>query len=195
MIQLSPLDVLVVFALKSEAGGCFDDLAPPVLYTGVGKINATYALTRHLGSSRPKLVVSFGTAGSPRFATHSIVECTCFVQRDMDARGLGFAHGTTPLDRMQPVLRTPRRFPDLLEGRCGSGDSFVQGHEILDCNVVDMEAYALAKVCVLEGVDFLSIKYITDGGDQDADKDWAHNLPKAAAAFRALFDVLTVGKD
>jgi adenosylhomocysteine nucleosidase len=126
-----PSDPLVVFALQSEAGGQFDDLAASTLYTGVGKINATYALTRRIVAKRPPLVLSFGTAGSPRFATHSLVECTFFVQRDMDASGLGFAHGTTPLDPMQPVLSVPRRVPRLPEGRCGSGDSFVNGDPVL----------------------------------------------------------------
>jgi adenosylhomocysteine nucleosidase len=185
-----PSDPLVVFALQSEAGGQFDDLAASTLYTGVGKINATYALTRRILARRPQLVLSFGTAGSPRFATHSLVECTFFVQRDMDASGLGFAHGTTPLDPMQPVLAVPRRVPRLPEGRCGSGDSFVNGHPVRDCDVVDMEAYALAKVCRMEGIDFMAVKYITDGGDDDADKDWIGNLPHAAAAFRALYDEL-----
>jgi adenosylhomocysteine nucleosidase len=187
---MSASDVLVVFALPAEAGGQFGDLATSTLYTGVGKINATYALMRRISTQRPQRVLSFGTAGSPRFATHTLVECTRFVQRDMDASGLGFAHGTTPLDPVQAVLSVPRRLPQLPEGRCGSGDSFVQGHPVRDCDVIDMEAYALAKVCHLEGIEFMAVKYITDGGDDDADKDWLGNLPHAAASFRALYDEL-----
>ena len=185
---MSASDILTVFALESEAGGRFSDLAASTLYTGVGKINATYRLTARLLRNRPRLVLSFGTAGSPLFAAHSLVECTAFVQRDMDATGLGFALGATPLDPMQALLQAPRRLPELLEGRCGSGDSFVNGHPIIDCDVVDMEAYALAKVCALEGIEFLAVKYITDGGDDDATTDWSSNLPRAAEAFRTLYD-------
>jgi adenosylhomocysteine nucleosidase len=187
---MTPTEILVVFALPAEAGGLFQDLADTTLYTGVGKVNATYALTRRLMEHRPRLVLSFGTAGSPRFPTHALVECIAFVQRDMDATGLGFAHGTTPLDPMRPVLHVPTRMPRLPQGRCGSGDSFVNGHTIMDCDVVDMEAYALAKVCQRESVDFMALKYITDGGDDDANKDWMTNLPHAAASFRALYDQL-----
>ena len=190
MPLFSPHELLVVFALESEAGGRFSDLGNTVLFTGVGKINATYALTRHLRVSAPKMVVSLGTAGSPRFDTHALVEWTFFVQRDMDARGLGFALGTTPLDPMQPVLHSPRRLPHLPEGRCGSGDNFVMGHDVFDCDILDMEAYALAKVCALEGIPFLSVKYVTDGGDHQAGSDWTRNLPLAAAAFRGLYDTL-----
>lgn len=181
---------LVVFALAEEAGGCFDDLGDRLLYTGVGKINAAYALARRLQQSAPALVLSFGTAGSPRFATHSLVECSRFVQRDMDARPLGFALGETPLDPHPAILTVPRRFDGLDEGCCGTGDSFVQGHDIGACDVVDMEAYALAKICRLEGIAFTAVKYITDGGDDAADRDWATNLPRAAAAFRGLYDRL-----
>jgi adenosylhomocysteine nucleosidase len=190
MAPIVSTDVLVVFALESEAGGLFDDLGDNLLYTGVGKINAAYRLTRRIGRRRPSRVVSFGTAGSPRCRVHSLVECTSFVQRDMDARGLGFALGTTPLDPSPPILTTRRQLMDLPEARCGSGDSFVIGHDVLDCDVVDMEAYALAKICALENLPLLAVKYVTDGGDQEADVHWTANLPRAAAAFRTVYDAL-----
>ena len=53
-------------------------------------------------------------------------------------------------------------------------------------DVVDMEAYALARVCEQEQLAFCSVKYITDGADASANNTWAANLPKAAAAFSAF---------
>jgi adenosylhomocysteine nucleosidase len=190
---IAPADVLVVFALQEEAGGRFAAIASPVLYTGVGKINAAWALTRALVLSRPRLVLGFGTAGSPRLPTHALVECTRFVQRDMDVRPLGVPLGTTPYDELPAVLEVPRRWPVLPAGTCGSADHFVSGHDVGDCDVVDMEAYALAKVCRREDVGFMAVKYVTDGGDDTAHHDWAANLPRAAAAFRALYDQLVAG--
>jgi adenosylhomocysteine nucleosidase len=186
-------DVLVVFALEAEAGGRFAGLAPPVLYTGVGKVNAAWALTRALARRLPRLVLSFGTAGSPRLPVHALVECTRFMQRDMDVRPLGVPLGTTPYDELPAVLEVPGRYPDLPAASCGSADHFVSGHEVGDCDVVDMEAYALAKVCRRENVAFTAVKYITDGGDAAAHLDWAANLPRAAAEFRALYDRLVAG--
>jgi adenosylhomocysteine nucleosidase len=187
---IAPADVLIVFALQEEAGGRFVEAASPVLYTGVGKINAAWALTRALARSRPALVLGFGTVGSPRLPTHALVECTRFVQRDMDVRPLGVPLGTTPYDDLPAVLAVPRRWPILPEAACGSADHFVSGHDVGDCDVVDMEAYALAKVCRREDVAFMAVKYVTDGGDRSAHRDWAANLPRAAAAFRTLYDQL-----
>jgi len=187
---IAPADVLVVFALREEAGPAFAAVAAPVLYTGVGKINAAWALTRALAARRPALVVSFGTAGSPSLPPHTVVECTRFVQRDMDVRPLGVPLGTTPFDPLPAVLEVPRRFPSLPAATCGSADHFVSGHDVGACDVVDMEGYALAKVCRREHVEFAAAKFVTDGGDASAHEDWTANLPLAAAAFRALYDRL-----
>ena len=194
MQPIAPADVLVVFALRQEAGSCFDGLASPLLYTGVGKINATWALTRALQSCRPRLVLGLGTAGSRRLPSGTLVECTRFVQRDMDVRPLGVPLGTTPYDDLPAVLEVPRRLPELPEACCGSADHFVAGHDVGACDVVEMEGYALAKVCRLEQLDFMAVRYVTDGGDSSAHRDWADNLPRAAAEFRAVYDRIAGGK-
>ena len=72
---------------------------------------------------------------------------------------------------------------ELVHGTCSSADAFeTRGPEVA-CDVLDMEAYALAKVCWLEKASFSCIKYITDGADHTAGDDWQANLPKAAAEF------------
>ena len=174
--------------MREEAGGLFDEGPSPVLYTGVGKINSAYALTRALLKRRPALVLDFGTVGSPHLPAHALVECTRFIQRDMDVSPLGLPRGTTPFDDLPAALEVPRRLPELREAVCGSADHFVSGHEVGDCDVVEMEAYALAKVCRREGVDFMAVKYVTDGGDLSAHVDWAANLPRAARAFRDIYE-------
>jgi len=174
--------------MREEAATEFDGLASTILYTGVGKVNSAWALTRALAARRPLLVLDFGTVGSPRLAPHTLVECTRFIQRDMDATPLGLAPFTTPFDALPPVLEVPRRLPDLASATCGSADHFVAGHDVGECDVVEMEAYALAKVCRLEAVEFMAVKYVTDGGDASAHLDWRVNLPRAARAFRLVYD-------
>jgi adenosylhomocysteine nucleosidase len=53
-----------------------------------------------------------------------------------------------------------------------------------------MEAYALAKVCWLEGAEFACVKYVTDGADHAAAADWQSNVHKAAGEFLSLYRVV-----
>lgn len=187
--------MLVVMALELEAQGLFASAGIDVLYTGIGKVNAAHALTRRLTQTRqagkeiPR-VVNFGTAGSHTFATGSLVACTSFIQRDMDVTALGFAPGTTPFDALPPVLEFPVSLPHLPHGVCSSGDSFETRGPVISRDVLDMEAYALAKVCLIEGARFTCVKYVTDGADHAAAGDWHANLPKAAAEFLAVYRTL-----
>lgn len=191
ILGCDPRDVLVVFALRAEAGGLFDALPSPVLYTGVGKVNTAYRFTKQVLLHRPKFVLGFGTVGSPRFPTHTVVECTRFVQRDMDATAAGVPHGHTPFDEIAGPIDVPRRLPDLPAAVCGSGDHFVSGNDTRECDVVEMEAYALAKICRLESIEFMAVKYVTDGADPGAHVNWSANLPRAAAAFLAAYRRIT----
>ena len=181
----------VVMALPAESDGVFEAAGVPVLYCGVGKVNAAIALTQELcrysNAGRPlPLVINFGTAGSPQHATGTLTACHHFVQRDMDVRGLGFALGVTPFDATPAALLFEPVF-QLTPAVCGSGDSFAMGSCEAQCTVLDMEAYALAKVCWLAHAGFACVKYITDGADHAAAADWQNNVHKAADAFLELY--------
>ena len=66
--------VVVVMALPAESAGVFEAAGVPVLYCGVGKVNAAIALTRELrrylhAARPPPQVLNFGSAGSRVHAT------------------------------------------------------------------------------------------------------------------------------
>jgi adenosylhomocysteine nucleosidase len=188
-------ELLVVMALEVESQGLFAERGVPVLYTGIGKVNAAYRLARALARHRNEhgrlpRVVNFGTAGSPTLPAGSVVSCHRFVQRDMDVSGLGFPIGTTPFEDIPPTLEFPALFAHLPDGVCGSGDRFETGKPVVSCDVIDMEAYALAKVCHLEGADFGAVKFVTDGADGNAGVDWQQNLPRASRVFVELYERL-----
>lgn len=193
MSQLYP-DPLVVMALTFESEGVLELERIEVLYTGIGKVNAAYHLMRRLteyhraGRAAPR-IINFGTAGSHRFPTGTVVECTSLVQRDMDLTGLGFAVGVTPYEDVPATLTVPSVFPELTQAVCGSGDSFATAAASLACDVVDMEAYALAKVAHLERIHFTCVKYVTDGADEGAGDAWRQNLHRAAIEFVRLHRV------
>jgi adenosylhomocysteine nucleosidase len=182
---------IVVMALRAESSGVFEAAAVPVLYCGVGKVNAAIALTQELSRyahhrQDMPLVVNFGSAGSRCHASGTLVACHEFVQRDMDVSALGFPLGVTPYDEAPSCLSFDPVFP-LPAAICGSGDSFATADSDVDCAVVDMEAYALAKVCWHENAKFACVKYVTDGADTSAANDWQRNVHKAAEEFLRLF--------
>jgi adenosylhomocysteine nucleosidase len=182
---------LVVMALRAESKGVFEAAGVPVLYCGVGKVNAAIALTSELtryelsGNAMP-MVVNFGSAGSRQFDTGTLIACHEFVQRDMDVGGLGFPLGVTPYDEAPACLRFDAVFTHLPRAVCGSGDSFATADVALKCGVVDMEAYALAKACWHKNARFGCVKYVTDGADHTAPDDWQRNVHRAAEDFLAL---------
>jgi adenosylhomocysteine nucleosidase len=187
--------VLIVMALELEAQGLLRARGADVLFTGIGKINAAYRLARRLAEERARgvtpMVVNLGTAGSRRWKTGSVVACRRFVQRDMDVSKLGFPLGHTPFEDEVPAeLEFPEVFAGLPHATCGTGDRFEAHSEALSWDVIDMEAYAFAKVCFLDGVPFACAKFITDGADGSAGSDWRSNLPVAASEFVKLYEAL-----
>ncbi|MEZ0392624.1 MAG: 5'-nucleosidase [Pseudobdellovibrionaceae bacterium] len=171
-----------------ETQGLFSALNIPVNYCGIGKINATFKTAEVILKTGCRHILNLGTAGSHRFPTHSTVECQSFIQRDMDLSPLGFPLGETPMDEIQGRIEVPTFFSNLPKAVCGTGDRFEVGPPQLDCDVVEMEAYAIAKVCRKLGVGLTSVKYITDGSDDQAHQDWFENLKPASKKLFAIYE-------
>ena len=177
---------LVVCALEDEfniQGSNYD-----LLYTGVGKVNAAISLTEYLlTKARPGYIINYGTAGSKKVKVGSLVDCTKFIQRDMDVSGLGFERYETPFEGklsrkidFSTFIKNPLN--NLLT--CSTGDSFVASDGPHVGDVVDMESYALAKVCSKFDISFIAFKYISDSADKDASIDWKENLNKGQKLFK-----------
>ena len=167
------MNKLFVAALKEETVGL-----NYFHHIGVGKVNATYNLTKLIQEHKPSEVINYGTAGAIKKGLSGIVEVTKFYQRDMDVRGLlNLKLGETPFDDINEII-------NLNEGySCGSGDNFVNKQIEMEIDLVDMEAYALAKVCKLESIKFRCFKYISDNADDSASVDWLENCKKGAKLF------------
>jgi len=188
--------LLIVMALPQESRGLLEAAGAHLLYTGVGKVNAAAALARRLaemrctGAEQP-MVVNMGTAGSRSVAAHTLVAANRFAQRDMDVSGLGFDPGVTPFDVTPPIIEFPAVFAQLPQVLCSTADSFATHRHEVTGDVVDMEAFALARVCVAENARFACTKYITDGADSDSATHWEAALDNAARAFLSLYKTLT----
>tara|TARA_Y100001970_G_scaffold110035_1_gene137415 strand:- start:6741 stop:7295 length:555 start_codon:yes stop_codon:yes gene_type:complete len=176
MLKEKNLDLLVV-ALKDE----FEHPRKPdnleIIYTGVGKVNASFALTKAIYEYKPNRVFNFGTAGAISDNLHGLITVTGFIERDMDATGhdLGFELGQTPFEE------------EIIIGEsgiiCGTGDSFVTSTPSVKCDLVDMEGYALAKVCKYMNIPFQSYKYISDKADNTASEDWQRTVKDGQSLF------------
>lgn len=179
--------VLLVLALEQENHEHrLSPLADEVLYTGVGKVNATLALTRALaGRTAMPLVINVGSAGSHSFSAGEVVNPVEFVQRDMDCTAMGVPLGQTPFETRK-CLKNGLEVAGIPGTTCFTGDSFVtEAHPVFHLEVIDMEAYALARVCEALDAPFLCLKFITDGADGEAADDWSQAVVLSAHRLEA----------
>ena len=74
------------------------------------------------------------------------------------------------------------------------GDNFVTDPDLEDpAHVVDMEAYAIAKACMNQQVDFRCFKYVSDQANEGADTDWLKNIADGEEHYINVFQQITGG--
>ena len=168
--------ILILVALKKELS--VKDLPERhIHYTGVGKINASVKTLEVIKDYSPTLIINYGTAGTLNEKLKGLVEVNRFFQRDMDATSLGFNIGQTPFDDIEEINFGNDGFS------CGSGDTFVTQTPKLKTDLVDMEAYAIAKICYMKNVKFRCFKYISDNANAEANDDWSENVSAGKKLF------------
>lgn len=151
-------NVLITAALKAEFP--FQEEFP-ILYTGVGKINAALSLSSYL-SLNPwvQLVVNVGSAGGLNVQGGNVIECGIFIDGELDYPGYIEEH---------IVYQNNKRI-------CLTFDHFITELPNKLGHCVDMEAFALAKTCHLKEVNFLCFKYISDIiGEKNQENKWLQN--------------------
>ena len=175
-------DIRIISACNQEWEGqthC-DNLS----FSGVGKINAALHTAIIIRVHKPKLIINYGTGASKHF-WGKLVDCNKFIQGDMNVEELGFQKGVTPYEDDIPMMMDFSQ-SDIINPltyglTCYTADKFRTPSQYED--VIDMEAYAIAKVCYLHNVDFISYKYITDDGSAD---DWISNCHKGTEQFKEV---------
>jgi len=178
MTRFNPQTTLLVVALENELPRAMA-AGWNIVYTGVGKINAAMTLCDAIAKYQPQQVVNYGSAGALRPGLSGLHIVTRFLQRDMDVRALGFALGQTPFEDDIEISTKGEGLS------CSSGDQFVSAPPEIASDLVDMEAYALAKICRQKAIDFHCFKFISDNADGDAAGDWSQHLATGAKLFAA----------
>ena len=160
-----------------------------IKYTGVGKVNAAYQTMKSISMSKPDIIVNFGSAGSVRPDISGLVQVVEVVQRDIDLEGLGFELGQTPFEEGEDSLvledfMLNDKETKQLKVVCSTGDNFVSETPRLTSDIVDMELYAIAKVCYREDIPLYSWKYISDYADSNSSSDWEKNVAMGVTEFK-----------
>ena len=168
--------ILVALELEAPKMSHWDN----VFFTGVGKVNAAMTAAKLIERHKPNVVWNFGTAGGITVDS-GIHKVTQFVQRDMVCGGIGCAPGQTPFE--QGII--------LGEGdglTCSTGDNFVSDPNLeIPADLVEMEAYAIAKVCQDAGVEFRCYKYVSDQADGDASEEWSKTVANGEPHFIEVY--------
>ncbi|MFC3163314.1 5'-methylthioadenosine/S-adenosylhomocysteine nucleosidase [Ciceribacter thiooxidans] len=196
--------VLFVMAAEAEYGPFLRSRFTPLM-TGVGPVEATLALTRAVavleaGKTLPDLVVSLGSAGSNTLEQTEIYQVGSVSYRDMDASPLGFEKGRTPFVDLPPVVDLPLRIPGIPTASLSTGANIVSGeaYHAIAADMVDMETFAVFRVCSTFGLPLIGLRGISDGKDELRHVgDWTEYLhiidQKLAGSVDALFAGLEDG--
>ena len=147
-----------------------------VLYTGMGKINAAMSVQWLIDNFKVEKTVNIGSAGGnpKKVEADKVYSIGTTVDRDWCFPDSGCTTFLT------------NNGVDQDSKTCFTGDSFVTDWNN-DYEIVDMEAFAIAKVCNApeNNVQFSCYKYISDNGNGD---DWRENLIKCNKIFNEMFN-------
>jgi adenosylhomocysteine nucleosidase len=166
--------MIVIAALESEikARSLPDHI--PIVYSGIGKINAAIATFQAIQRYQPQLIINFGTVGKINPTLSGLVTINKVIQRDISAEPLA-PRGIVPLSSK------PNEFIVNTAGYvCGTGDSFVTQHDPWlteqGVDVVDMELFAIAAISFEHNVKWISYKYISDAANEDSAHEWSSKV-------------------
>lgn len=158
-----------------------------VFFCGVGKVNAAAATARLIEKYQPRRVINFGTAGGIT-VTGGLHPVSRFVQRDMRCEPLGVLPGQTPFEPGSECVIF--NHTGLI---CSTGDDFVASNHLdIVADLVDMESYAMAKVCQQQGVEFVCWKYVSDHADGHAGETWNQQVAAGEPHYQRILDELGI---
>lgn len=159
--------IILVSASPKEHGGLRELHGFPIFQVGIGKINAASNLTEILWNEEPDVVINFGSCGNLKNHKVGAILQVGEVINDFNTMGLSEnppiklnGNGIKCFTTDTIYDNTHQRYTDSYNAA------------IKDCNIVDMECYALAQVCKQRGIEFQSYKWVSDDGTPG---DWEEN--------------------
>jgi len=158
-----------------------------VFCVGVGKVNSAINATSLIHKHNPKRVINLGTAGGIDLHT-GIYRVNKLIQHDVNLLAIGMAPGYHLNDTLNEI-----RFDG--EGKtCASGDMFVtEAHKLrVHCDIVEMEAFSIAKACMLNNIECEIWKYISDKADENANVTWQEQVAAGEDLYKKVLQDLHI---
>jgi adenosylhomocysteine nucleosidase len=173
--------VVVIVALEDEFAAEMLPANIPIVYSGIGKVNASIATFKAIYQYRPTLIVNYGTVGKINSNLSGLISIQKVIQRDIMAEPLA-PRGTVPFSSK------PNYFISDKDGFvCGTGDSFVTQKDLWllenGIDVVDMELFAIAAVASDSGIAWASYKFISDEANESSGQEWSCQIKNGQQLF------------
>ncbi len=158
-----------IIALKEEVNNIDNINGYPVLFSGIGKINATIG-THELIRMGVSEIINIGSCGSTQHQLGEIIKIGKVCQ-DIDCSPI-CEYGITAFEESQPYILLDENSSHT----CFTTDYFYDHHQkekyapnyinmIESSSVFDMELYAIAKTCLKKNIKLSSYKWVSDDGD------------------------------
>lgn len=172
---------VLIVALEDELNPKDISSHIPIVYSGIGKVNASIATFRAIKEYSPNLIINFGTVGKIAPNLSGLIQIGSVIQRDM------FAEPLAPRGSV-PFSDKPNRHVSILPGHtCGTGDSFVMQEDkwLIEngIDVVDMELFAIASVAHEHNIDWVSYKFISDEANETSGQEWSKQVNQGQRLF------------
>lgn len=177
-------------------------------HSGMGKVNAALKAAELINGYQLDALVNSGVAGglAPELKTLDVLAATEVVYHDVwcgEGNAYGQIQGLPERFKCDShLLEAARAVPGIKTGLFTSGDFFIstkeEGDAILshfpEALCVDMESGAIAQVCAINRLPFLSLRVISDvaGSDHQAEYDnfWATLADGSFTAVEAFLNAI-----
>jgi len=176
--------------------------------SGVGKVNAAACTQALIMRYSPSLIINIGVAGSasPLLGVGDFAVGEACFQFDVDTSpigdpkymisGINKIYIESSADTVKRAVEVAKRkFPErkVISGKIGSSDKFIGGENAYLRDVaseagavcVDMESGSIAQVALVNGIEFLAVRTISDSADGDAPASFSDFCEESARRAEA----------
>ena len=203
-----------VFGAFKVYEGCLHDKRVILLLSGIGKVNAAVATTLAIQQFEASCVINTGSAGGlgKGLQVGDVVIGIKTAHHDVDATAFGYAIGQVPqlplwftadVNLVAMAQQAAQVFPHATvhQGVIVSGDQFIHSsdrvavirEEFVGVQAVEMEAAAIAQVCMQLHCPFVIIRAISDLADETAEVSFEAFLQQAAVHSAEMVDNMIAG--